>query len=201
VKLVEERGIRRQVSLEERARVLVAGAVGKQPVDGQHAARVGVGDERGAASGVQQDRVRGLGPEADDPQHLAAEGGQWCPAHAVEAPAEPIEQPARERLESPRLEPIRPGRADDLGQLVFGKRGQALGAEETARAQGADRAGSVHPPGVLGQDRADRHLVRRPRRPPALRPESARERDVETQQPRLDGVRRGPGNLSPAESR
>ena len=188
------------MSLEERPRVLVAGAVGQKAVTREQPSRVRVGHEHGAARRVQEDRVHGLGAEPDNREHLPPEGNEWRAAQGGEAPAEPLEEPAGEPLKSPRLEPIRPGGADHLGQLGLGERGKALGTEQTARAQRGHRAGGVRPRGVLGQDGSDRHLVGRPGRPPVLRPEPVPERDVEAQQPCLRGIRRRPRNLPPAEN-
>jgi hypothetical protein len=187
------------MSLEERACVLVSRAVGEKAVDREQAARVRVGDEHRTARRVQQDRVHGLGAEPDDRQHLPAQGDEGRAAHAAEAAAEPLDQPAREGLESPRLQPIRPRRANHLRQLLFGERGQALGTQKPASPQRGHRASGARPRGVLGQDGAHRDLVRSARRPPALRPEAARERDVEPQQPRFRGIYRRPRDLAPTE--
>ena len=187
------------MSLEERPRVLVAGAVGEKAVDREQPARVRVGDEHRPARRVQQDRVHGLGAEPGDRQHLPAQGEERRAAHAAEAPAEPLEQPARERLESPCFESIGPRRANHLGQLPFGERGQGLGTQKPARAQRRHRAGGARPGCVLGQDGSHRDLVRSARRPPALRPEPALEGDVESQESRLRGIRRRPRDLAPAE--
>jgi hypothetical protein len=187
------------MSLEERSRLLVAGPVGEKAVDREQAARVRVGDEYRTARSVQQDRVDGLGAEPDDRQHLPAQGEERRAAHAAEAAAEPLEQPARERLEPPRLESIGAGGPDQLGQLAFGERVNALGTQQPARAQRRHRAGGARPRGVLSQDGPHRNLVRSARRPPALRPEPARERDVEPQEPRPRGIHRRPRDFSPPE--
>jgi hypothetical protein len=187
------------MSLEERSRLLVARAGGEKAVDREQAARVRVGDEHRTARRVQQDRVHGLGAEPDDRQHLPAQGTERRAAHTAEAAAELLEQPAREGLEPPRLESVGAGGTDQLGQLAFGERGEALGTQKPARAQRRHRAGGARPRGVLGQDSSHRDFVRSARRPPSLRPEPSRERDVEPQEPRLRGIGRRPGNSAPAE--
>jgi hypothetical protein len=187
------------MSLEERSRLLVAGPVGEKAVDREQAARVRVGDEYRTARRVQQDRVHGLGAEPDDRQHLPAQDEERRAAHAAEAAAEPLEQPARERLEPSRLESIGAGGPDQLGQRAFGERGEALGTEQPARAQRRHRAGGARPRGVLSQDGSHGDLVRSARRPPTLRPEPASQRDVEPQEPRLRRIHRRPRDLAPSE--
>jgi hypothetical protein len=187
------------MSLEKVARVLVAGAVGQQSVAREQPARVGVGHEHRPARRVQQDGVDGFGTESSDPEHLAPERGERRAAHALEATAETLQQPAGEGLEPARHEPVRAGGADDLGQLGLFERGQALGIEQPACAQGRHRVSGVDPGGVLGQDRSHGDLEGRAGRPPALRSVATGQRHVEPQQPRLRRIRRRPRDLSPAE--
>jgi hypothetical protein len=197
MELVEQDRVRRQMGLEERARLLVAGAVGHEPVTREEPARVGVGDEHRAVCRVEQDRVDGLRAQAGDRQHLAPEGLERRPSHAGEAAPEALEQPARERLQPPGLEAIGPGGADGLAQLPLAERGDPVRAEQAARAERADRARRVRPRRVLREHGPHGHLVGRACRPPSLGPMAALQRDVEAQQPRLRRIQRRTRNVSP----
>jgi hypothetical protein len=185
--------------LDEPSRVLVSGASRDELVAREHAPGVGVRHEDRAAGRVKQDRVHGLGAEAGDRQHLAAERQERGAAHAVEAPGEAAEQPAGERLEPARLQAIGAGGADDLAQLALADGGDAVATQQAARAQGGHGAGRLARVRVLGEHGAHRDLVRGAGGPPALRPEAPLERRVEPQQPRLRRIGRRARNLTPAE--
>jgi len=221
---VEERGIRGQMRLDEATRLLVAGLEGYEALTREDLPHMRVGDEDRTAGGVKQDRVHRFGAETGDRQHLPPQCRQRRAAHAVEAPPEAIEEPSREGPKLPGLDPRRAADADDRGQLGFGERGEAIRAEQAARAQRRHRARGVRPRRAPGEHGPHRRLVRRPnqhggpdmapkpptlgaprqsrsaqRRPPRPRPEPPLQRHVEAQQPRLRGIGRRPRNLSPTE--
>jgi hypothetical protein len=106
VELVEERRIRGEMRLHERARLLVPRPFGDQPVTGERPARVAVGHEHRTARRVEQDRVHGLRTEAGDAQHLATLGRERRPAHAADVAAKALAQPAGERRQAAGLDPI-----------------------------------------------------------------------------------------------
>jgi hypothetical protein len=185
------------MSLEKRTRLLVAGALGQEAMTREEPARVGVGDEHRPVGRVEQDRVDGLGPQAVNREHLAAERLQRRPPHAGEAAPEALEQPAREGVQPPRLEPIRPGGANRLAELALAERGEPVRAEQAARAERLDRAGRARPRRVLREHGPHGHLVRRACWPPSLGSIAALQRDVEAQQPRLRRINRRTRNVSP----
>jgi len=190
VQLVEEGGIGWQVRFHERARLLVPGAWRNQAMTGQHATRVGVGDEHRPSRRVEKDDVDGLGPEARNAEQLGAQGCQRRPAQPVEAAAVAIEEPAREAKQAPRLLAIRPRRADQGPELGLGDGGEAARVEHPARAERSHGSRGVRPRRVLDQDGADGDLVWRASGPPALRSQPIEQRHVQAEQARLDGIAR-----------
>src|ERR1051325_10321875 len=103
VQLVEERGIGRQVLLEERARLVVAGGGPQQAMPDEHAARVRVGNGYGTPRRVEENRVDGLRAEAGDREQFRAERPQGGASEAAEAAAEAGDEPGGERAHAPRL--------------------------------------------------------------------------------------------------
>ena len=197
MQLVEERGIRRQMRLQECARRLVPGARRDQPVARQHASRIGVGHEDGTARRIQQDRVDGLGTEARHGAELGAQGREGRPTDPVEPPAEPREEPACEVTETARLQPVGARAADDAGKRGLRHGEEPARIEEPARAQRRDGTRRVRPRRVLREHGPGGDLVRAAARPPALRAEAAQEASVQAQQSRLDRITRWAGNPAP----
>jgi hypothetical protein len=200
VELVEQGGVRGQMCLDAPTRLLVADVVGQKAVTREHPSHVRVGDEQGATCGVEQDGIHRLGAESGDRQHLPAKRKQRRAAHAVETSAEALEQPSGEGLQPSSFEPIGSGGADRFGQLTLPQRHDAIGTEQTARAQRGHPPGRVRPRRVLDQHGAHRHLVRRASRPPMLRPEAPLQSHVEPQQACLRRIRRWPRDLPPSEN-
>ena len=199
VQLGKQGGIGRQMSLHERARLLVAGLCGHEPMASEDAPRVGVGDEDGTVGGVEQDGVGGLGTEPGNGEELASQGAEGRHPQAGETSSEALDEPPREGLEPTRLQPVRARGPDHLGEGWLGEGGHAVGSQQAALPEGCDGAGGVRPRGVLGEDGAGRDLVRSTPGPPALGPKAREERDVKTEQPRLDGIGRRAG-LHPARA-
>jgi hypothetical protein len=197
VELVEQRRIRGQVRLEERSRLLVAGAGRQQAVAREHAPGVGVRDEDGATGGVQQDRVDRFRPQAGHAEQLTAQRPERRPPHAPEVAAEADKEPAREVEQPAGLQPVGPGRANELGHRRVIARGEPTRRQHAARAQRVHGASCAGPGRVLREDRADGDLEGRSRRPPALRSVPGQQPAVETQEARLDPVARRSGNRTP----
>jgi hypothetical protein len=185
-----ERGIRRQVRLDERPRLLVRRRAGQEAVTREQASRVRVGHEDRTMGGVDEDRVRRLPAQPRDGQQLASQGAQRRAPQAGEASPEACHEPSCEGLQPRRLEPVRPRRADDVGDcaLVHGR--HPIGPQQPMPPECFDGPRGVRPRGVLGEDRPDRDLVRRAARPPVLGTEAGQEIDVKPQQAGLDGVQR-----------
>jgi len=200
MKLLEQRGVRRQMRLEQAAGLLVSGLPRQQAVSRQDAADVRVRHEHRTAHRVEQDRVDRLGPESGNGEQLATQRRQRRSPQPAEPAVEPLQQPSRERLKPPRLDAVEPGGADGLPELGPTDGGQAFGTEEPARAQRRHRARRARPGRMLCEHGTDGDLVGGPSRPPALRPEASLERDVGTQQPCLHRIRRRPGNVPPAKT-
>jgi hypothetical protein len=197
VKLVEQRGIGRQVPLDEGAHLLVPGPLRHEPVTGEHAPRVGVGDEDRATSGIEQDGVDRLGPEPGNAEQLLSKPPERDHAHCREPAVEAMEQEPREGLELARLQAMRAGRPHHGRQRGIADGVETVRIEELRGAKPRDRARRAGPRRVLGEHRAQGDLERRPARPPVLRTEPTLERTEETQQTDLDRVRRRPGDRSP----
>src|SRR5439155_24360033 len=138
VKLVEERGIGRQVRLQPGAGFLVRRVRGNRAVAGQDAPGVRVRDEDGPADGVKQDRVGRFGTEPGDRQQARAQHRKVRLAHPVELPAVPIEQPASQRQKTPGLQPVGAGRPDHARELLLWQGGDALERQESPGAEGGD---------------------------------------------------------------
>jgi hypothetical protein len=207
--LAEERRIGRQVGLGEGAHGLVSRPRRDQPMALQHAPGILVGDEHRAAHGIEKD---GVGRLESDPVHreqLPAQGGQGRAPHRGKPPVEAIEQPAGEGAEPAGLHPVPSGRAQGALHLGLGSGRQSRGAEETAPAQRLDGALGAAPRGELDQDGSGRDLVGGSPGPPApprgavvpRRAVAALERDVETEQPRLDEIARRAGDSPPPDER
>lgn len=182
--------------LEKRPRLLVPGPRWQQAVTGQHPARVGVGHEHGAASGVEQDRVRRLGAQSGYGQELAPQRAERRPPQAVEAAVEAADQPARERAQPRGLDPVRPCRADHRGHRGGRPRGEPAGVEQPPGPERGDRPGGVAPGRVLREDGARRHLEGGAGRPPALGTETLEQGRIESEQPGLDRIARRAGRSS-----
>lgn len=193
VKLVEERGIGRQVALHEGPDRLVAGIAGKQAVAGQDPPGIRVGNEHWPAGRVEEDRVDRLGPEARHGEQLAAQRPQGRPPEARPATPEAAEEPAGEALQPAGLEPVGPRGTNNGSQRRFVQRGDPLGLQQPAVAQRGHRARGVRPRRVLREHGPHRDLVRCPARPPALVAEAPEQRGVQAQEPGLDGIARRSG--------
>src|SRR5262245_49037711 len=118
VEFVEERGIGRQVSFDEGARLLVTGLAPGETMSSQNPPRIGIGDEDGPAGRVEQNGVDRLRAEPGYAQQLAAQRGQRLAAQPLPAASEPFEQPHREVVNALRLEPIGPRRADHRREVA-----------------------------------------------------------------------------------
>src|SRR5262249_59815643 len=73
VKLVEQRGVRREMRLHEGARVLVARDRADQAMPRQYTPGVRVGDEHRTTGGIEEDRVHGLRTEAGHTEQATAQ--------------------------------------------------------------------------------------------------------------------------------
>ena len=197
MELVEQRRVGRQMRLDHAACLLVSRVAREHAVTLQRAACIRVGHEDGSPRGIEQDGIHRLGPEPRNSEHLPAQGRERHPAHAAHASAETRQQPPAEGLQPSCFDPIGSRRADDRGESGLAHGGDAIGTEEPPRAQRGHRASGVRPRRVLGEHGADRDLVRRPSRPPVLRPKAPLERHVQPQQLRLHRIRRRPRNSTP----
>jgi hypothetical protein len=197
VELAEEHGVGREMRFQECARGLVVGIRADEPMPREETTCPGIGHGHGTVGRVEQDRVDGLRAEAWDRQHLGAERCQRRTPQGVKSAVEAAEQPRGEDAQASGDQGRRVGRAQRGAQLPLGRRHEAAGIEQASFAERRDGAHSVGRCRVLGEDRAQRDLVRAPARPPALRAVTALQRHVQPQQARLDGVPRRAGNTPP----
>jgi ABC-type nitrate/sulfonate/bicarbonate transport system substrate-binding protein len=202
VELVEEPGVVRQVSHEERLHGRVVRVRLDQPVPRQDPPRVGVDDEDRAAGRIQRDGVGGLRSDAGNPTKLGAERGEREGEQPAEAsPVAPRHVPG-EGVEPAGLHAKRPGGTDEPGEPRRGQREDAAEVEDSGGAEPRDRPLGVAPGGVLREDRPDHDLEAGARRPPALRAIPPMEAVVEPEQaatsrvgPWQEGRRRQHGDL------
>jgi len=201
VKLVEQRGIRGQMCLEEGPGLLVAGAGRQQTVADEHAADVRVGHEHGAAGRVEEDRIHGLRAEPGDGEQVPAKRAKGRATDTLPAPPVAAEQPPGEALQTTSLEPVGAGRPDHLGQPRLGLRGYVHGAQQPSAPQGPDCPRGIGPRRVLGQDGPDGDFVGRAARPPVLGAESPEQPYVEPEQAGLDRIVGRTGDRPPSQAK
>ena len=133
--LVEERGIRGQVRLEESPRVLVSAATWHQPVTHEHPAGVGVGHEHRASSGIEKNGVDGLRPESRHRQDLPPQRSQRRPAQHAKVAAGVRQQPAGEVEQPARFQSIGAGGPHQRLKPSDGGRGKASRVQQALAPQ------------------------------------------------------------------
>jgi len=79
--------VRSEVALEELANFFVGVLRSGELMPLEHAARVGVNYEYRMLAGIEENGVRGLGPDAMHPEELFAQCGGRCAEHPAEGPA------------------------------------------------------------------------------------------------------------------
>src|SRR5262249_37791764 len=131
----------------------------------------------------------------------ATKGIERRAAHALEPSIEPVEQPRGEVAQPTGLEPVGTRRADGLVQCRVRRPGEGVRCEQSPRAQRRHRARRLTPRGVLRENGAGCDLERATPRPPALRPESAQEVSIDSQQPGPYEIARRPRNAAPGRER
>ena len=196
--LVEERRVRRQMRLDERAGGFVVGARIDEAMPREHAPGVGVGDEHRSVSRIEQHRIRRLGAEPRHAQQVAPQSAERFRPETAKPSAEAIEQPARERLEMACLPAIRARRSDDLRERGLRNARERERCQQPPGPKRRDGARRSRPCRVLREHGADGHLVRRSRRPPALRPEAPGQGTMEAKQARFHPITRRARNPAPA---
>ena len=194
MELVEERGVGRQVRLDEGARVLVSGRRRQQALATEDTPRIRIGHEDGPMRGIEQNGVDRLRAKPRHRQELPPQRPEGRSPEAVEAAAEPDEQPFRERTQPTGLQTVRAGGANHVGQLGLRDGHEPLGREQSPLAKRRHRARGARPGGVLGEDRTDCNLEGGAARPPVLRAVSSEQVTIEPQQPGLHRIMRRPGN-------
>lgn len=187
VELVEQGGIRRQVTLQERPRVLIAHAGAEEPMARQHPAGVGVGHKHRSPRRIEENGIRGLRPHALHREKPLAKGAERPPTHRAPTPRLP-DQPAGEGAEPPGLQAVAPGRSDEVGERRRRQGQEALGPQEAPGPERLHRSCRIRPGGVLRQDRSHRDLEGAPGGPPALGAEPGKQGAVEAQEPPPDGI-------------
>ncbi len=116
VELVEERRVAGQVRLDMAPERFVADLGRHDSVAGEHAARVGVGDEDGPPQGIEQDGVGRLWSDASHREKLRSESLERRSAQPLDAAAGPLQEEVCERVKAARLEAPRPRGADEPSQ-------------------------------------------------------------------------------------
>ena len=140
----------------------------------EHAPRVGVDDRHAPAGAVAQDRVGGLAARFPTRRAARRRSRRERPLRE-RAQAARVEVPRCERAQLLRLDPEVAGGAHELRELLLAQGEEERRREARACLQARERTLDVGPGRVLRQDRAHQHLEGRLGRPPALRPEAARE--------------------------
>jgi hypothetical protein len=134
------------------------------------------------AGRVEGDGIRRLGPDAGDPAQLGAERGQRKREEPLEAASVAPRHVTREPAQAPRLQPERPGRAEQRREPGRGQPEHGAEVERAGRAQPCDRPLGVAPGRVLREDRSHDDLEAGAGGPPVLRAVTPVEPVVESQQ-------------------
>ncbi len=146
----------------------VGGIRAAPSVTGENAAGVGVDHEAGQTASVEQDAVRGFGPDPmDGEESLACNGGRPG-QEVVEVPLVFLNQRVKERLEPPGLDAGASGRADKSGQLLVGETVEMVRIERAGVFELGESRLDVGPLGVLGENGAEADFDGRAGRPPLL---------------------------------
>jgi hypothetical protein len=178
VELVKNSLIVRQMLMQELLRGGVAVARGDQAMTCQDAARIGVRDEEGLLSGVEQDGIDGLRSKASQFEQLAADRLRGLGKERVKRSLVGSVKPSYKRFDGTGLLPKVPGGADASFKLGGGNRAQSRPSEESAFPKATDRRGDIPPTGILSQDGAEDDLQASACRPPTLWAELLQQRFV-----------------------